>query len=101
MFLKYIFILCLYSRGKKTADGKCIIRLFPSGINLLNYKSKYLGRYVLLVYDVLFHNVYKYTVITFAGIVRKHTVFPQRCLGFENGLESTWLVIMILDSFSN
>jgi len=77
------------------ADRKCIIWLFPSGINLLNDKSKYLGRYVLPVYSVFFHNAYKYTLIMFASNVRIPSV------GFENGLESTWPVIISLDSFSN
>lgn len=67
----------------------------------MNDKSKYLGRHVLLVYDVFFHNAYKYTLIIFASDVRIPSVFPQPCLGFENGLESTWPVVIILGSFSN
>lgn len=67
----------------------------------MNYKIKHLGTYVLLVDDVFFHSAYKYTLIMFARSVRIPSVFPQPCLGLENGLESTWPVIIILDSFSN
>lgn len=67
----------------------------------MNDKSKYLGRYVLPVYDVFFHNVYEYTLIMFASNVRIPSVIPQPCLGFESGLECMCPVVIVLESFSN